>query len=84
MRFFSFLEVVGLTRHVVDDSKAPRFRMPLKNRDIPLGFNITLVCSLTGSPTPLIIWYKNGKQVSAAHGDIKVCSVILVQMCDAS
>uniref|UniRef100_A0A914ZQD0 Titin n=1 Tax=Parascaris univalens TaxID=6257 RepID=A0A914ZQD0_PARUN len=74
------LEVPSV-RHEVDENKAPHFRMPLANRDVPEGFELTLVCAVTGTPRPAVVWTKDGKSIMDDDCEIKcengVCTLTL-------
>lgn len=70
--FFSFLDVTGVERRrTPDPTKAPKFRLPLKNRVVPAGFGLSLVCSVTGSPTPKITWLRGDKVLPPSDYDIR-------------
>jgi hypothetical protein len=66
------LEATAFKENIIDDLKAPRFRLPLQNRTVPIGFELTLVCAVTGSPIPTINWTKNATIVTDPRADIKV------------
>ncbi|KHN81711.1 Titin [Toxocara canis] len=65
----------------IDESKAPCFRMPLTNREIPEGFELTLICAVTGTPNPTISWTKDGKPIVRGDCEIKfengVCTLTI-------
>ncbi|ETN72289.1 hypothetical protein NECAME_13906, partial [Necator americanus] len=45
----------------VDESKAPKFTMPLPNpREVSEGSEIVLSCVVTGTPYPKVTWLKDG------------------------
>ncbi|VDK50737.1 unnamed protein product [Anisakis simplex] len=68
-------------RQQIDESKAPRFEMPLTNREIPEGFELTLVCAVTGTPSPTVTWMRNGKPIKPDDCETKfengVCTLML-------
>lgn len=59
----------------------PKFRLPLINREIPAGFGLALVCSVTGAPPPVTSWLKDGKPCDPARYAIRnengVCQLSL-------
>uniref|UniRef100_A0A0N5ALN6 Myosin light chain kinase, smooth muscle n=1 Tax=Syphacia muris TaxID=451379 RepID=A0A0N5ALN6_9BILA len=56
---------------LIDDGKSPKFKMHLPNRAVPEGFELTLVCAVTGSPNPEIKWLKDDKEIDSTSNDMK-------------
>ena len=42
---------------------APEFSVPLENVFVKEGEDVKLECKVTGSPTPKVIWLKDGREV---------------------
>ncbi|TKR69840.1 hypothetical protein L596_021941 [Steinernema carpocapsae] len=63
-----------------EESHAPVFRMPLPAaRELPENLEVTLVCAVTGTPTPKIEWTKDGKPCSNATATFEngVCTLLI-------
>lgn len=45
------------------ESGSPPTLTPLQSLVVPLGAPARFVTSISGSPSPLIVWFKNGKQI---------------------
>ncbi|VDK36216.1 unnamed protein product [Gongylonema pulchrum] len=71
----------ALEKREVREAKAPVFRMPLVDRDLPEGSEIVMVCAVTGIPNPTIQWFKDDKVLSDKDYTIKyengVCTVTI-------
>ncbi|VDN60787.1 unnamed protein product [Dracunculus medinensis] len=51
--------------------KAPKFRMPLSDREIAENSELSLVCAVTGTPNPTVKWLKNDESENG------VCTLII-------
>ena len=59
---------------VVDNREAPSVTKSPSSRKVKINDKISLTCSATGNPTPIIRWYKDGKPIYGpqAIGDVFV------------
>ncbi|CAB3396936.1 unnamed protein product [Caenorhabditis bovis] len=65
-------ELVAKQSKKIDKSKAPRFRMQLPTpREVPQGSDLTLVCSVSGTPHPNIKWMKDDQPVDMSNKQMK-------------
>ncbi|CAH8497134.1 unnamed protein product [Schistosoma turkestanicum] len=55
-----------------EEETAPRFAFHLRNRYIQEGGSVKLTCSVDGCPTPVITWYKNGKELRKGEGNYEI------------
>ncbi|XP_025602051.2 titin homolog isoform X2 [Athalia rosae] len=45
------------------DERPPQFTMRLRDRRVQMTYPVRLTCQVIGDPTPLVTWYKNGKEI---------------------
>uniref|UniRef100_A0A3Q0KKY1 non-specific serine/threonine protein kinase n=1 Tax=Schistosoma mansoni TaxID=6183 RepID=A0A3Q0KKY1_SCHMA len=55
-----------------EEETAPRFAFHLRNRYIQEGGSVKLTCSVDGYPTPVITWFKNGKELRKGDGNYEI------------
>ncbi|CAH8545499.1 unnamed protein product [Schistosoma haematobium] len=55
-----------------EEETAPRFAFHLRNRYIQEGGSVKLTCSVDGCPTPVITWFKNGKELRKGDGNYEI------------
>ncbi|NP_001368673.1 Titin homolog [Caenorhabditis elegans] len=76
-------ELLSKRSKKIDGSKAPRFRMQLPTpREVPQGADLTLVCSVSGTPHPNIKWTKDDKPIDMSNKQVRhengVCTLHII------
>ncbi|CAI5451947.1 unnamed protein product [Caenorhabditis angaria] len=76
-------ELLSKRSKKIDKNKAPRFRMQLPTpREVPQGSDLTLVCSVSGTPHPNIKWMKDDQPVDMSNKQIRhengVCTLHII------
>lgn len=51
----------------VKHTVAPNFTGMLRDKAVPVGAHVKLLCSVTGIPEPRIVWYKDGNEITDDH-----------------
>ncbi|CAI2354591.1 unnamed protein product [Caenorhabditis sp. 36 PRJEB53466] len=76
-------ELLAKRSKKIDGSKAPRFRMQLPTpREVPQGSDLTLVCSVSGTPHPNIRWMKDDQPIDMSNKQVRhengVCTLHII------
>ncbi|EFP11257.1 CRE-TTN-1 protein [Caenorhabditis remanei] len=76
-------ELLSKRSKKIDGSKAPRFRMQLPTpREVPQGSDLTLVCSVSGTPHPNIKWTKDDQPIDMTNKQVRhengVCTLHII------
>ncbi|UMM35968.1 hypothetical protein L5515_008342 [Caenorhabditis briggsae] len=76
-------ELLAKRSKKIDGSKAPRFRMQLPTpREVPQGSDLTLVCSVSGTPHPNIRWTKDDQPIDMSNKQVRhengVCTLHII------
>ena len=56
----------------VPKMEAPKFIVPVKDIETPVGKTVTFTCKATGVPTPEFKWFKNDKEIIPVDQQITI------------
>lgn len=52
--------------------EAPKFIVPVKDVETPIGETVKFTCKATGVPTPELKWFKNDKEITPVDKQITI------------